>query len=461
MDGSGGFEQGVDVWMRTDPSLEELEEAASRAAIDPAQVENAIDTCTHEDPRRDVVKLILAATAAADAQAARAELSQLKSLGEIKSRAETWGVDMEELKKVVRAAKGGGPRVAAVEFITNAIASGAAQGTAERAPKHFKVVAEKGAIVRAGIDKASNKVDTIQQNTVIEVSELKRTTTGTLRAKTKGGWVTAVTKTDRELLAEMDETEMTPAGGESLEQVTIPKGVSAGEEMTVEVNGEDYTVVVPHGLEPGDTFEFECEPAASESPSQPQPEPEPAPSSKKFDDGLGAAPSAKAPTPQRAQPQPVPQLEPEPQPSVAEDLTASAPAQLERVMSDVDRERLEDLKSKTGEELKVMLTKHCSHLVHDDMKGRSAIVQLCKDGSPEAVDEAALRIMWAWKDGEAAEARDLRRQISYGRSSGQEKTQMSAAFGASDIRARRGLGKGSVAEETAEEYAIKHARVLD
>lgn len=86
MDGSGGFEQGVDVWMRTDPSLEELEEAASRAAIDPAQVENAIDTCTHEDPRRDVVKLILAATAAADAQAARAELSQLKSLGEIKSR---------------------------------------------------------------------------------------------------------------------------------------------------------------------------------------------------------------------------------------------------------------------------------------------------------------------------------------------------------------------------------------
>lgn len=88
MDGGAGLEQGVDVWMRTDPTLGFLEEQAASLGLDPARVEEAVDGCTGDDPRRDVVKLILAATAAKDAQAARAELSQLSKLGEIKSRAE-------------------------------------------------------------------------------------------------------------------------------------------------------------------------------------------------------------------------------------------------------------------------------------------------------------------------------------------------------------------------------------
>ena len=60
-----------------------------------------------------------------DAQKALDEISQLSTVGDIKSRAKAWGVDMEELKRVMRTAEGN-PRTAAVKFIVNAIASGAA-----------------------------------------------------------------------------------------------------------------------------------------------------------------------------------------------------------------------------------------------------------------------------------------------------------------------------------------------
>ena len=65
----------------------------------------------------------------------------------------------------------------------------------------------------ADMDKASKRVDTIACDTVIEASELKRSTSGTLRAKTKDGWVTAVT--------------MAPAAGAgaSVEKVPVLDGV--------------------------------------------------------------------------------------------------------------------------------------------------------------------------------------------------------------------------------------------
>ena len=357
MDGGAGFEQGVDMWMRTDPTLGFLEEQAVSLGLDPARVEEAVDGCTGDDPRRDVVKLILAATAAKDAQAARAELSQLSKLGEIKSRAEAWGVDMEELKQVMRTAKGN-PRAAAVEFIVNAIASGAAAGTAAQAPTHFLVQAESGAIVRAGVNKASKKVNKIAPGTVVEVSELKRTTTGTLRAKTKDGWVTAVTKTGKELLV---ETEI-------------------------------------------------AEPASE---PEPEPLPEPGPSHK-LDDGLGATPAGKAPTPQQVQPEP----------ERAEDLTASAPPRMEHEMSEEDRGRLVKLQGMGGEELKQICDQNCSHLksgTKEEWEHRARIMRAIKEGD---LAEAARLIMWAWKDGEAKAAGDLRRQFSYGPSTRQEQKPM-------------------------------------
>ena len=41
-----------------------------------------------------------------------------------------------------------------------------------------------------------------------------------------------------------------------------------------------------------------------------------------------------------------------------------------------------------------------------------------------ALDEAAVLIMWAWKDGEAKASGDLRRQFSYGPSTRQEQKPM-------------------------------------
>ena len=411
MEGAGrALEESVELWMRNDLTYEELEKEAVSAGLDSAKVEQTIDACPH-DARRDVIKLILSATAAQNAASARVELLQLKTLGEIKSRAETWGVNMDELKKAIRTTHGN-PKAAAVDFIFDALALGYEAPT----PRYYKVIAERGAIVRAGIDKASDKVgEKVAADTIVEVSELKRTTTGTLRARTKDGWVTAVTKTGKDLLVETEE--VLDAEESSGETATVPEGYSGGDTLSVEVDGEEYFVVVPDGLGPGDTFPFELV-AADEPGAPPQLEPEPEPEPE-LSNALGATPAMEAPTPQTANTVPV---QPEPAAAV---LTASAPGHLESVMSEEDSERLAQLQGMTGDELKRECNTKCAHLKSGTARGweqRGRIMAAIEEG---ATEEAAVLIMWAWKDGEAQAAGDLRRQFSYGSATRQEQQVMS------------------------------------
>ena len=64
----------VDKWISKDPTIGDLEEQAVSLGLDPARVEAVYDQ-SDDDPRRDVVKLILAETAVKAAQAARDEIS--------------------------------------------------------------------------------------------------------------------------------------------------------------------------------------------------------------------------------------------------------------------------------------------------------------------------------------------------------------------------------------------------
>ena len=70
----------------------------------------------------------------------------------------------------------------------------------ERLPVKASVIGPKPLAVRAAAEKDSAKVGSAAAGDDLQILELKRTASGTTRARTQRGWTTAATKNGRQML---------------------------------------------------------------------------------------------------------------------------------------------------------------------------------------------------------------------------------------------------------------------
>ena len=75
-------------------------------------------------------------------------------------------------------------------------------------PVHAQVGATKGVVVRAGLQKNSEKVGVVAQGEKVAVLELARTASGSTRARTATGWLTAARKDGKQLLLTSGGTDL-------------------------------------------------------------------------------------------------------------------------------------------------------------------------------------------------------------------------------------------------------------
>ena len=95
----------------------------------------------------------------------------------------------------------------------------------------------------------------------------------------------------------------------------------------------------------------------------------------------------------------------------------------------------------TGDQLKQRVNQKCSHLMRGTaahMQQRKEIIELCKDGSEGAIEEAAQLILWAQKEGEEEDS--LVSTTSYGQGGMKARTKHAgmAAFSDVDLTASTG-----------------------